>query len=137
MVDQLWVWVLENNTLVTCAPLQWDAMLTEKTAPEQGSQLRRATASGPLHSSIMELARSAQEMRRQYRGYKSATLDFKKRQNKTSGLTDDRMDIHQSILMHLKNLKRLPIRSVHDLASLVASCCVDAFDPHNVPDECW
>ncbi|KAJ6783465.1 hypothetical protein PWT90_08178 [Aphanocladium album] len=114
MVDQLWMWVLEDDTLVTCAPLRWNTIakdvplvtrlisspaanpfawwrifpaLQPRIATERGPQLRRAETTVPI------------------------------------------------ILERLKDLRRLPIVSVHGLASFVAANCVDVFDQRLIPDE--
>ncbi|KAJ3494803.1 hypothetical protein NLG97_g3838 [Lecanicillium saksenae] len=144
MVDQLWMWVLEDNTLVTCAPLRWDSVVKEirlaaqpnpfemwqmgLSAAEQGPLLRKANTRAPQHSRLIttKLPEFSPMLHKKYHQYKR-TRGMQSGRAKRRGLAVnyDPMDIHQSILKRLKDLRRSPIVSVYELASLVASHCFD------------
>lgn len=48
---------------------------------------------------------------------------------------NDPLNIHQSILRHLRVMRRDSITSVEDLCRVIISTCLNAFDHHATPDE--
>jgi hypothetical protein len=48
---------------------------------------------------------------------------------------DDPLSIPQRVTRYLFRQSRGAIGSVHDLAGLITTCCVDVFDPYQIPDE--
>lgn len=61
-------------------------------------------------------------------GGSTAWDSFKMRQN-------DPLNIHQTIIKDLKDVRREPIANVEDLCRVITSACLNAFDHHNTPDE--
>ena len=47
----------------------------------------------------------------------------------------DPLSVPQRVTRHLLKQGRGVLGSVHDLAGLITTCCVDVFDPHQVPEE--
>lgn len=108
MVDQLWLWVLDDgkyiyprreqkltsllaDTIISCCPLRWDSWVTN-----------RPSQFGPPTWEV--------------------------RQN-------DPLNIHQAITAYLKKVRRESIIDVEDLCRVIASACVNAFDHYATPDE--
>ncbi|XDG08902.1 hypothetical protein ABKA04_008517 [Annulohypoxylon sp. FPYF3050] len=102
MVDQLWLWVLDDDTVISCCPLRWDSWATGQPDPMLGQQ---PNPDGPR-----------------------TWNDFVIKQN-------DPLNIHQTIIQHLKNVRRESITSVEDLSRTITSACLNAFDHYEIPDE--
>jgi hypothetical protein len=109
MVDQLWIWVLDDgehihfrhlgleltnsraDTIISCCPLRWDSWVMN--------------------------------------GLNQAGLPtWEVRQN-------DPLNIHQAITLYLKKVRRESIIDVESLCRIIASACVNAFDHCATPDE--
>ncbi|KAI0895389.1 hypothetical protein F4806DRAFT_80154 [Annulohypoxylon nitens] len=102
MVDQLWLWVLDDDTVISCCPLRWDSWATGQPDPMLGQQ---PNPDGPR-----------------------TWNDFVIKQN-------DPLNIHQTVIQHLKNVRRESITSVEDLSRTITSACLNAFDHYEIPDE--
>jgi hypothetical protein len=50
-------------------------------------------------------------------------------------IQDDPLNVHQKIVKSLRDSGRNPITSVHHLANLITTCCVNVFDQHQIPEE--
>lgn len=48
---------------------------------------------------------------------------------------NDLLNVHQSITQYLTRIRRGPITNVEDLCRLIASACINTFDPYEIPDE--
>lgn len=48
---------------------------------------------------------------------------------------NDPLNIHQTVIQHLKNVRRESITSVEDLSRTITSACLNAFDHYEIPDE--
>jgi hypothetical protein len=46
----------------------------------------------------------------------------------------DPLNVAQNVTRYLSKTSRSAVVSVHDLASVIATCCVDAFDPSTTPE---
>jgi hypothetical protein len=46
----------------------------------------------------------------------------------------DPLNVAQNVTLYLSKKNRDAVISVYDLASVIATCCVDVFNPHIAPD---
>ncbi|KAI1409325.1 hypothetical protein F5Y13DRAFT_92301 [Hypoxylon sp. FL1857] len=128
MIDQLWLWVINGDTVISCIPMQWNSWSELDTQSRSqvsfeggvlawiGSQSQR-TDNNPTHIA------PTQGQGSEY-GREIPPL-----------LENNPLDIYRSVLKHLHTTKRSPITSACTLASLITKACVDVFDPHSVPSE--
>jgi len=73
-------------------------------------------------------ARSNQPPRKERPFQPESTMWPELRQN-------DPLNVAQQVTRYLSKRGRGAITSVHDLASVVTTCCVDVFDPHQTPED--
>ncbi|KAH6955850.1 hypothetical protein BKA56DRAFT_231914 [Ilyonectria sp. MPI-CAGE-AT-0026] len=106
MVDQLWLWILDNDTVISCCPMRWDSWETDPQAkPKSNTRPGDPSGNRPMTGE-----------------------DFAVREN-------DPLNIYQAIAEYMSKIRRDSIQNVEDLCRIITSSCLNAFDPHRVPEE--
>ncbi|VUC38053.1 unnamed protein product [Clonostachys rosea] len=143
MVDQLWLWILGKDTIITCSPLQWK------------SWIPRGFTSWPshLHHEFMpgffEYLSGAQNRTPRPQWASKAKRKSHKFSSRTARRDaydpdaetwpeinpDDPMNVHQRITKYLFRNSRGPVGSVYGLAGLITTSYVDVFDPSQLPED--
>ncbi|KAH7303198.1 hypothetical protein B0I35DRAFT_365304 [Stachybotrys elegans] len=157
MVDQLWLWVIGDDTVVTCCPLRWDSWLEQderraQTVPTSGPLRpplylkwlsgRVQPPQAPNLTRGMSTAMSGalgQESRRGPNRHRDPRPSVREREPDSDDWPvlnpSDPLSVSQLIDRHLRKQGRGAIKSVYEFAGLITTCCIDVFDPHQVPDE--
>ncbi|KAK8004980.1 hypothetical protein PG990_011017 [Apiospora arundinis] len=150
MVDQLWLWVINGDTLITCASNGLGPLAN-------ANESRPATAPGPPQAPVLYLNQLFPFRQQQQQRHKSkkrvrqwaANLDqgwYSMDQFETNITTDwhkynvptleeQAMNIHGKIIKHLNLPSRAPIKSAYELAILTANYCAAVFDPNQTPEQ--
>ncbi|KAK3389954.1 hypothetical protein B0H63DRAFT_519190 [Podospora didyma] len=116
MVDQLWMWVLSDETIITCSPLRWNSWLQDLNT--ENAQNTSIPPPLPHWVNIFGfIAFMAEKGRRR-------TL-----------IPQDELNISQAITHYFQQTRRRPFASVYDLASHIATTCVDVFDQHQISED--
>ncbi|KFA70940.1 hypothetical protein S40288_10226 [Stachybotrys chartarum IBT 40288] len=108
MVDQLWLWVLDDDTVISCCPMRWDSWTIGPSTGGVGDQ-----RFGPGNMGT---------------GAPTSWDDFMLREN-------DPLNIEQAITGHIRKLGRDSINNVEDLCRVIAAACLSAFDHYAIPYE--
>ncbi|OHE99308.1 ankyrin repeat and protein kinase domain-containing protein [Colletotrichum orchidophilum] len=148
MVDQLWLWILGDDTVISCCPLRWNSWLPRGFKPKPGpvaqtskqafyirwiaNALQQTHAEGVRQQPFVEQVSKKKQRDERYRGPKENTA-------KTGTWPEinlnDPLSVPQLVTQHLSRPGRSAIGSVHDLASLITTCCVELLDPHRVDED--
>ncbi|KAK3343649.1 hypothetical protein B0T25DRAFT_303623 [Lasiosphaeria hispida] len=110
VVDQLWVWIVNGDTIITCLPTVWNHRSVTHLPPPPPPPRPRPSFAKPLEAGN--------------HGQERAPM---------SALADP-LDVHQNILRYLRTTRRAPITTAHELADLVTNFCANVFDPYQVPE---
>ncbi|KAI0152258.1 hypothetical protein F4776DRAFT_659182 [Hypoxylon sp. NC0597] len=128
MIDQLWLWVINKDTVISCIPMQWESWSGPNTPPgnQTDNELHSSLRQSPPPQDISnELAYDAPNQD-QESGYQQEIPPL---------LENNPLNVHRAILEHLHTTQRAPITSACALASLITNACVNLFDPHSVPSD--
>ncbi|KAK2029637.1 hypothetical protein LX32DRAFT_718243 [Colletotrichum zoysiae] len=136
MVDQLWLWILGDDTVVSCCPLRWNSWLPRglKPKPEPVTQAPKQAFYVRWISNALHQDQSSKRKQREHR-------DQRPKKNPSKQGTwpeinsDDPLSVPQLVAQHLSRPGRSPVGSVHDLASLITTCCVELLDPRRVDED--
>ncbi|KAK1982989.1 hypothetical protein LZ30DRAFT_589420 [Colletotrichum cereale] len=148
MVDQLWLWILGDDTVISCCPLRWNSWLSRGIKPKPGpvtqtskpafyirwiyDTLLQAQAEGIRQQPIAE--QSSKRKKREDRDQKLEGNMAKQGTWPEINLNDP-LSVPQLVMQHLSRPGRSVIGSAHDLASLITTCCVELLDPHRVDED--
>lgn len=134
---------ITRDTIVTCSPLQWDSWVPRGVTPRFTPmhlhkspffKWPRGHSALPRKYPRMHPALSKKRSKSQHRAGRAQThhpeADLWPELNQ-----DDPLGVPQRVARYLSKQGRGALGSVHELASLITTCCVDMFDPHQVPDE--
>ncbi|CEJ82051.1 hypothetical protein VHEMI02142 [[Torrubiella] hemipterigena] len=127
MVDQLWMWILDDGTLITCLPRRWDVEGAGQR--HDGKPSRAADPDFATQVGFVKGGRGHKHNQSRAGIQKASDGD----ENDTSPAREDPMDVLQTMLKYLTKTRRPPIKSVHSLATTLVSQCVDLFDHHRLP----
>ncbi|EGE77142.1 hypothetical protein BDDG_00079 [Blastomyces dermatitidis ATCC 18188] len=163
MVDQLWLWILNDDTIISCFPRRWDVWSGQpppaaeadfETAsppnpiiidlpqfPDTETRTNRSEFHGRGHGHDYASHGKMRDKILQERHYRytdersssSGQASIEKR--RLALLKRDPLNVHQMILSHIGLKTRDPLTSAQDLAQLIASFCIGLFDQYSVPDE--
>ncbi|KAI0592859.1 hypothetical protein F4775DRAFT_60436 [Biscogniauxia sp. FL1348] len=158
MVDQLWLWIINGDTIITCAPASidsqtGDAASTRLITPEasvipepdgqrvqskskaQASWIRNRNTKRTRHW-VAELALSFQQPKPTRHGEPSWTGNVS---DDTEDYNVDMkyrpLNVQHNIFRYLRTPSRAPISSTHELASVITNHCADVFDHHDIPSD--
>ncbi|EEY20999.1 ankyrin repeat and protein kinase domain-containing protein [Verticillium alfalfae VaMs.102] len=150
MVDQLWLWILGEDTIITCCPVRWSSWETKR--PRQAEMPTAETSkpgfyikwfSGMVHnphaSLVSQRAMGYRPMMIGGHGSKEPRAS-QPRRNMADGTwpelkLDDPLNVSQIVNRHLLKQNRSAVESVFELAGLITTCCVDLFDPYQVSED--
>ncbi|KAH7303083.1 hypothetical protein B0I35DRAFT_485474 [Stachybotrys elegans] len=108
IIYQLWLWVLEDDTVISCCPMRWDSWTIGPSTGGFGDQRfkpRNMGTGAPTswdHSMLRE---------------------------------NDPLNIEQAITGHIRKLGRDSINIVEDLRRVITAACLSAFDHYVTPYE--
>ena len=147
----------DQDTIVTCSPLRWDAW----TLAPRGIRLRAPHMQAPKPTFLKWLGggggagggnasqKPPPKMNPAMLIYGGQSSRRKTRNEQQPGRRqvysleadawpevnqDDPLSIPQRVTKDLFRQSRGSIGTVHDLAGLITTCCVDVFDPYQIPD---
>ncbi|PNH35808.1 hypothetical protein BJF96_g927 [Verticillium dahliae] len=150
MVDQLWLWILGEDTIITCCPVRWNSWETKRqrqaempTAETSKPGFYIKWFSGMVHNPHASL------VRQRGMGYRPMMIGghsskepraSQPSRNWADGTwpelkLDDPLNVSQIVNRHLLKQNRSAVESVFELAGLITTCCVDLFDPHQVSED--
>lgn len=139
-----------EDTIVTCSPITWDSWGKTDSRPHahtthvptpnflrwlggQGAQ-----SSKPRVPSAFVVVGAPTRTRRKARVAPQSQSQPRPFLPDTAGWPelkpDDPLDVTQIINRYLSKKNRNAVGSVHDLASVIVTCCVDVFDPYIAPE---
>ncbi|KAM0661747.1 hypothetical protein ACHAPH_002361 [Verticillium nonalfalfae] len=150
MVDQLWLWILGEDTIITCCPVRWSSWETKR--PRQAEMPTAETSkpgfyikwfSGMVHnphaSLVSQRAMGYRPMMIGGHGSKEPRASQPRRNIADSTWPelklDDPLNVSQIVNRHLLKQNRSAVESVFELAGLITTCCVDLFDPYQVSED--
>ncbi|KAK0705583.1 hypothetical protein B0H67DRAFT_387126 [Lasiosphaeris hirsuta] len=115
VVDQLWIWIVNGDTIITCLPTVWHHRLETHLPPPPpafANPLETTQGVHPQHPHAGNQAQGRVHM----------------------SVLADPLDVHQNLLRYLRTTRRAPLTTAHELADLVTNFCVNVFDPYQVPE---
>lgn len=134
-----------QDTIVTCSPLRWDSWVPKGVRPRTPSMdMPRSTFLewlGGHNAAWRPYPKTHPDMmvigeQRSKKKHKSGHRHGRRQAYARPGINqDDPLSVPQRVTRHLLKQGRGVLGSVHDLAGLITTCCVDVFDPHQIPDE--
>ncbi|KAK2613268.1 hypothetical protein N8I77_000191 [Diaporthe amygdali] len=165
MVDQMWLWIINGDTLITCIPNRWGE--GSRSAPTRlstvideedllrGPSIEHPQPPSPIYEPLMTAAHGIHggpslifdgvdsipdiEENDPPIGHRYPRVPPPPKANQKSRIkrhaADDPMNVHHKFLRHLKETSRPPIETVYDLAALIATCCASAFDETQIPED--
>lgn len=137
-----------SDTIITCSPLRWHSWMAKGIRPRGAAPHvpkptllkffggRSARPPPRMHPAMVMMG--APPTARKTRGN---PLPRKERPfHPDSDMwpelkQNDPLNVAQQVTRYLSKQGRGAVTSVHDLASVVATCCVDVFDPHQTYDD--
>ncbi|KAK4446784.1 hypothetical protein QBC34DRAFT_356004 [Podospora aff. communis PSN243] len=129
MVDQLWLWVISDQAIISCLPTTWPSDV-DATRPRNGDRRKSAA------SIIRGFATTSKGRKKQIGRHRGPSSSGNQRRPSISSKFDgDLLDIHKRLLAHLSSSRRAPVTSVFQLAHTITTFCIDTFDPHRVPED--
>ncbi|KAK8037353.1 hypothetical protein PG991_000699 [Apiospora marii] len=148
MVDQLWFWIINGDTLITCASngLEPRANITPAVRPAVPEQTPNLAQAYLNFMNISYRPRQRPTRRRTRRWAEDQVHNWQSmdqlpeaysRHQTTEGsvdLSDHVMNVHRNIINHLQLQMRAPIKSAYELAVLISNHCAAAFDPSRTPE---
>ncbi|KAI0107804.1 hypothetical protein GGR51DRAFT_142245 [Nemania sp. FL0031] len=145
MVDQLWLWVINKDSVISCAPESIDDILmgAKSSSPSLQNEPRDLLMSGaqsPPTQPVQEIP--ARSVSRRTRRLKSRTQE--RAPIPQSSASDEfpkaspdrnhrRLDVRHNIIQYLKRTTTAQIKSPYELASLIMNNCANVFDEHEIP----
>ncbi|KAK7227047.1 hypothetical protein V2G26_015050 [Clonostachys chloroleuca] len=143
MVDQLWLWILGKDTIITCSPLQWNSWIP------RGFTLRPHQMYHTAEPGLLAFISGAQNTRPRHQWASKAKHKSHKFSSRAARRNvhdpdvetwpeinpDDPMNVHQRFTKYLFRNSRGPVGSVYGLAGLITTSCVDVFDPSKLPED--
>ncbi|KAI0840804.1 hypothetical protein F5Y06DRAFT_261804 [Hypoxylon sp. FL0890] len=126
MIDQLWLWVINGDTVISCIPMQWESW-SEQNRPRRSDGIlgwlsTRPRNRGKKPAGVRDVLDQDQE-KSECRPKIPALIE------------NNPLDVYRAILKHLHSTQRTPIMSACALAGLITEACVNVFDPHSVPSD--
>ncbi|KAK1580569.1 uncharacterized protein LY79DRAFT_520336 [Colletotrichum navitas] len=136
MVDQLWLWILGDDTIISCCPLRWNSWLPKglESKPEPVMQTPKQTLYFQWISNTLQQDQSSKKIQRGDR-YQRPKHNTAKQGTWPEINLNDPLSVPQLVTQHLSRPGRSAVGSVHDLASLITTCCVELLDPHRVDED--
>ncbi|KAF7934808.1 uncharacterized protein EAE98_002853 [Botrytis deweyae] len=138
MVDQLWLWIINDDTVISCFPQRWDAQNIGLPNPHDSTaricSKKTITQENPNHtvnnnSNKNDVPTSNTESLHNKPSDFDGGNQFQVPRDKSP------LDVHQMILRHLQKSSRPSIESAYQLAKLITDMCANVFNPHEIPDE--
>ncbi|KAH9906808.1 hypothetical protein F4778DRAFT_723465 [Xylariomycetidae sp. FL2044] len=162
MVDQLWLWVLNDDTVISCAPVDFDSPIGDSAwrmaDPHQPSP-QPGVAQENTGSLAANVPRAWGRSKARKRTQRPAMFDFPfghpehsqpHRHPFNEGGEEDShlwienfasemkfrpLNVHHNILRYLRTTHRPQISSPYQLASVIANLSANVFDDHKIPPE--
>ncbi|KAI9642366.1 hypothetical protein NHQ30_009170 [Ciborinia camelliae] len=142
MVDQLWLWIINDDTVISCCPQRWDVManVNEARVPDLHDM-----SAGPSSAHIKTYENEGLPVHNEARRIPDSKIDSDEQNNKPNSfqgkkqrqifLDKDPLNVHQMVLKHLQRTARPSIQSAYQLAKLITDTCANIFNPYDIPDE--
>ncbi|KAI0545222.1 hypothetical protein F4679DRAFT_485269 [Xylaria curta] len=153
MVDQIWIWIIDQDTIITCVPtsigdISMDDVSIRLTPPDQvhpsmPQGIRRHHIVRD-HSKIGRISRPKQRTRQ---WVYSTPIGGAQPTQETQELPGDDeqggrnqqnqrpLNIQHNISRYLRRAIRAQIKTPHELASLIIYHCTNVFADHDIPAE--
>ncbi|KAK7974381.1 hypothetical protein PG989_016229 [Apiospora arundinis] len=148
MVDQLWLWVLNGDTLITCASNGLEGLVNAGEAGRTTANERNPAPAyhiNPLFPFRQPQRQKAKKRTRQWavelaQGWYSmeqfpANIASEWHNYNVPSLDGYALNVHRKIIKHLNLPNRAPIKSAYELAILAANYCTAVFDPNQTPEQ--
>ncbi|KAK1676416.1 hypothetical protein BDP55DRAFT_104084 [Colletotrichum godetiae] len=133
MVDQLWLWILGDETVISCCPLRWNSWVA-RDSQNQTDITTQPSKPPPFIRWFAGWRQQIPAYERRPRGpnlmESTKTHDMWPEIDPEAPLT-----VPYLVIQHLSKQGREAIGSVNDLASLITTHCVELLNPHHVADE--
>ncbi|KAH6665312.1 hypothetical protein F5X68DRAFT_143675 [Plectosphaerella plurivora] len=133
MTDQLWMWILGDDTMITCCPLRWNPWDEEPISRAPQTSNAKPAQSGVIGRLINYAGGNQESGKASKRVNEWVDTTEASRWPKID--TSDSLNVTHVITNHLRKPNREAIMSIYELAGLITSTCIEIFDPHHVRKE--
>ncbi|GAW20882.1 hypothetical protein ANO14919_103950 [Xylariales sp. No.14919] len=128
VVDQLWIWIIDQDTIISCMPTSVEDTSMPTKLPVEGDDLIRPKSSRS-HGGRARSRRGRLKLKGWLRG------EHVKSKHDTSKTGHQPFSVQHSIFQYLRRMARPQIRSPYELASLITNHCANVFAEHDIPAE--